>query len=515
MRIVVVAALLVACGPPADPGLRARTQPVAAQGVEWSETHFTGAGGTELYAQRWQPSGPAKAVVLLHHGFADHSTRYEAFAQQLVRAGYTVWAFDMRGHGRSAGHRVTFERIDDLLDDLDACIRLVHARDPGPLFLYGHSVGGLVTSLFTIERQPALAGLVLAAPAIALEAPPIQIGAIRIFGAIARNLPGLDTPHRGFSRRDDVVAEMNADPLIYQAKGPIQTARSVTDGIARVWAAPERLAVPLLIVHGTEDPLTAPSGSRDLVAHASSRDKTLRLYDGLVHDLLREPDGGGAQVAGDVIAWLDAHTGGPAVTFTSSSPTGPLRGDQHGRAMSVELDARGEIARDDAAKAAHGATGGLRVRLGFGHYYAGLDLRGGVIGGDGGYEADGHLLGVSLRSESGALVALTGGVGIGGVRGAGAMHAPIELSVEAPAGPLRLLGRAGLAWRIRGDEYADDAHGIADEMTALAGFRIGRDRRYWAAVTGGGGPFLAVTYRNLGGVELVGLALGIDLWGGN
>jgi hypothetical protein len=161
------------------------------------------------------------------------------------------------------------------------------------------------------------------------------------------------------------------------------------------------------------------------------------------------------------------------------------------------------------------------VRLGLGRatpaglgYLGGVDLRGGVL--DGGvYEADAHLAGLAVRARSGALVAVTDGVGVGGVRGAGATRAPLELGVELPAGPTRLLARAGLGWRIGGDEYADDAFGLADEAGALVGVRLGRDRRYWAEVTAGLGPYLAVTYRNLGGAELIGVALGLELWGGN
>src|SRR5262249_58947922 len=129
---------------------------------------------------------------------------------------------------------------------------------------------------------------------------------------------------------------------------------------------------------------------------AGTADKTLRLYDGLVHDLLREPDGGGARVAGDVVAWFDAHTGGAPVTFTSSELTAPLAGDPSGHAMTIDLDLRGELPRDRATGDV-GATAGLRLRAGIGRatalglgYAGGLDLRGGVEGGGGAFELDAH-----------------------------------------------------------------------------------------------------------------------------
>ena len=525
MRTFAVSAALalVACAAPSNPGLRpqAPARPTVSADVEWAETSFIGAGGLELYAQRWRlPAGEPRGVVAIHHGLADHSARYAGLAEELVRAGFTVWAFDMRGHGRSAGRRVTADRMDDFLDDLDGFLRLVRDEEPGrPIFLYGHSLGGLVTCLYTIERQPELAGLIVAAPGIAFPDPPVQIAVIRVLAALSRNAPALETPHRAFSRRDEVVAEMDADPFIHQGKGPIRTARAAVDGVARVWSAPERLRVPLLALHGTRDALTAPSGSRDLVARAGTDDRTLRLYDGLFHDLLREPDGDGARVIADIVAWLDAHTGGTKAAPESSVPSGRLTGDPRRRAMSIELDLRGERPRGD--ELGPGVTAGLRLRLGRGRatgaglgYFGGLDLRGGVL--DGGvYEADAHLAGLALRARSGALLSATGGVGIGGLRGATATHLPVELSLELPAGPLRLLARANAGWRLGGEAYADQALGVADEAGALLGVRLGRDRRYWGAVSAGAGPYLAASYRNLGGVELFGIALGLDLWGGD
>lgn len=522
--VLLVALALAACAGPPDPGLRVahpgRTAPSA--NVDWADTSFTGASGLALYAQRWRPAtGDVKAVVVIHHGFADHSTRYATFAERLVGQGYAVWTFDMRGHGRSAGARVVIGRIDDFLDDLDIFLGLVRESEPGkPLFVYGHSMGGLITGLYAVERQPDIAGLILAAPAIAFDAPPLQASGVRLIAALAPNAAVLATPHRDFSDLPVVVAEMDSDPLIWQPNSPARTARSALDGAARIWVAPERLLMPLLVVHGTRDAVTAPSGSRDLVARAGAADKTLRLYDGVTHDVLRAPDGAGEHVGADVAAWIDAHAGGPAVTFSSSVPSGSLRGDRHGQAMSVEFDIRGELPRDDALDGP-GITGGLRVRLGAGRatplgigYLGGLDLRGGSL--DGGvYEADAHLAGLALRGRAGALLSVTAGAGIGGVRGAGATRALVEAAAELPAGPLRLLARVGLAWRLGGAGYADDALGLADEASAVAGIRLGRDRHYWSDASAGAGPYLALTYRNLGSAELLGVALGLDLWGGN
>lgn len=228
-------------------------------------------------------------------------------------------------------------------------------------------------------------------------------------------------------------------------------------------------------------------------------------------------DPGGEQVAADIVAWIDARArapgaGGGALPGPAASiDAGPLAGDRPPRTMAIELDARGEH-RDGAA----GASGGLRLRLGTGAtlgYAGGVDLRAGAL--DGAYyELDAHLLGIAARSGA-ATLSLTAGIGIGGLRGAGATHLPLELAIEAPLGPTRLLARAGVGWRLGGAAYAGDALGIADEVTALAGLRIGRDVGYWSTVRAGAGPFVALTYRNLGGSDIWGISLGGQLWGGN
>jgi acylglycerol lipase len=491
-----------------DPGVRATVPPHAAApaGIDRADLTFAGRDGLALYAQRWRPAaGEPRGVVVIHHGLADHSDRYAGFAEQLVRAGYAVWAFDMRGHGRSAGVRAQIDRIDDLLDDLDAFLAVVRAGEPGrPIVLYGHSLGGLATALYAIERHPGVAGVVLAAPGIAFDAPPLQAAVIRFVAALGPNAAILAVPHAEFSSDPRVVDELDRDPLIAQASGPARTARAAIDGVARVWAHPEQLAVPLLVVHGKRDRITAPSGSRDLVARAGTTDRTLRLYDDLHHDVLHDP--GGDRVAGDILAWLDAHTGGaaavertPDASLTAAAT--PLAGDRPPRTLALELDVRGEHRDGDS-----GATAGLRLRFATGEslgYAGGIDLRGGYLGGAR-YELDGHLLGVAVRHGA-TTISVTAGAGIGGLRGAGATHLPVA----------RVVARGGLGWRLGGATYPGDAFGLADEATALAGVRLGRDQRYWSTVRAGAGPFVAVTYRNLGGAEVWGIALGGELWGGN
>ena len=512
---LVVLTLTASCAASTAQGLRLEAPPPAAAPADLDHQAFTfrGAGNLELYAQRWRPrAGDVRGVLVIHHGLADHSARYAGFAERLARVGYAVYALDMRGHARSAGPRVDISAIDELLDDLDRLLAEVRTREPGrPLFVLGHSLGGLVTSLYAIERQPTVAGVILSGPGIAFDLPGFGAGAVRFVARLAPGAPLLDTPFADFSSDPAVIADMRRDPLIHQQKGPARSSRAAVDGVARVWAAVERLRVPVLAVHGTADKITAPIGSRDLIARCGSPDRTLRLYDGLAHDLLHEPNGGAERVATDIQAWLDAHTGGPAVTFTSSSPR-TLRGDRKPMSLAVELAARGERSDDET-----GASADLRLRLGIGRatplnlgYFGGLDLRGGYF--DGGfYEAVVHPLGFAVRTLGGTSLSVTGGFGIGGLRGATETQLPVEASLELPVGPLHAFARGSASWYLGVD--GDD--GDLDETSATVGLRFGGDRRYWATVAAGAGPFIAVSYRNLDGAEIFGVSIGGQIWGSN
>lgn len=522
----------VACGAStSDPGLRpyaAGTARPAPPDVSWEQQSFAGRYGTPLFAQSWSPplETSVRAVVAIHHGLADHSDRYADFAIRLARAGYAVWALDMRGHGRSAGERVSLSSPDDLLADLDAFLALVRARHPeAKLFLYGHSVGGLVSALYTVERDPLLAGLILAAPAIAFDAPPLQAAGIQLTNAIFPDAAVLETPHQDFSSRPDVVAAMDRDPLIAQRNGPVRTARTILAAIERVWAKPRRLHAPLFAFHGDVDKLTAPSGSRDLVARAASTDKTFRLYPGLAHDVLHEPSS--PQVAADLHAWLDAKTGGPAVTF-AASPTTPapvLLGDRGGRAITIEAgvhteapfstlrDGRSVLLNDTPSYFAE-----LRARAAFGsdcglNYLTGLDLRAGYLEGFA-YDLTAHALGVAYRSDA-SILSLSTGVTASLLVGDSVLSVPLELAAEAPLGPVRLFSRVAFSSRFNGEDYLRQVFPGVDEVAALLGVRVFRDHRYWGSSIAGAGPFFAATYRNLGGTNLWGVAFGAQLWGGN
>jgi len=304
---LVLAALgLVGCAAPAHLPVRPLAAAAPSNGVTHATGTFQGRGGVELFEQSWRPEAPPRAVLVAMHGLKDHSSRYGDFARRLVARGFAVHAFDMRGHGHSSGRRAALDSFDDLTGDLDIFMARVRQREPGlPVFLLGHSVGGAIVTLYTLERRPALAGLITLAPALRVDRSPIEAAATPIAAAMLPNFPVVNTPDEDFSRDPAVVREMGADPLVYHSVGPARTAAALVDAIGHIWERADTLDVPLLGMHGTVDRLTDPRGTAELVRRARHRDRTLILYRGLVHDLIHEPERD--QVMSDIERWLDEH----------------------------------------------------------------------------------------------------------------------------------------------------------------------------------------------------------------
>jgi alpha-beta hydrolase superfamily lysophospholipase len=168
----------------------ARTERVGEAEHGWDT--FAGTGGVELFVQWWRPAWPAHGVVIVQHGLKDHGTRYAAFAERLVTAGYAVYAMDLRGHGRSGGRRVTVDSFDEYLDDFDAWVRRVKDNEPGrPMFLFGHSMGGVIVTLAAMDRQANVAGIITSAPALEVDVPPIVLAGGDVLSVALPNVGAL------------------------------------------------------------------------------------------------------------------------------------------------------------------------------------------------------------------------------------------------------------------------------------------------------------------------------------
>lgn len=277
--------------------------------IKATEERITGARNLGLHIRSWRPAEPV-AVVVICHGVNSHGGYYQWAAEQFVRDGIATHALDLHGRGRSEGERFYLERMSDYVEDVDALVELARSREPGlPVFLLGHSAGGVISCTYALHHQKKLAGLICESFAFQVAAPDFVLTIVKWLAGHAPRLGVLKLKNRDFSRDPSVVAAMNADPLIHNETQPAQTVAELARANDRLRREFPLINLPLMILHGGADKVTNPRGSQFFHQTAGSKDKTLELYDEHVHDLLN--DRGRDLVMSDMLAWLEARI--PAV----------------------------------------------------------------------------------------------------------------------------------------------------------------------------------------------------------
>jgi alpha-beta hydrolase superfamily lysophospholipase len=277
--------------------------------VQHIEERFAGVAGVEIYWQAWQPEpgDDTKAVLVISHGFGEHSGRYGHVADALVEAGYAVYALDHRGHGRSQGTRARIDRWSNALADLGTLLGRARDNHPGlPVFLLGHSMGGALALSYAAGHQAELAGLALSGPVATLDAaPPVVRLAAQVLSRIAPGLGVYQVDPSNISRDAEVVRAYEQDPLVHHGKLPARTGAEMTGAVMRFPDETAGLKLPLLLMHGTDDRLAPVAGTKMVAERAASTDKTVHLYEGLYHEILNEPERD--RVIGDLRSWLDGQ----------------------------------------------------------------------------------------------------------------------------------------------------------------------------------------------------------------
>ncbi len=289
-----------------------------------SEEHFMASGvaiggredtlenqGLKIFFRSWRPPTTARGAVVVVPGFNSHSGYYAWVAERLAAVGHATYAVDLRGRGRSDGERFYVDKFVDYVSDIAALVDVVKSRDAGlPVFLLGHSAGGVLACLYTLEHPSALAGLICESFAFQTPAPDFALAVLKGLSHVAPHAHVLRLKNEDFSRDPQIVAVMNNDPLIAHETQPTKTVAELVRSDEQLKEEFERITLPLLILHGTEDKAAKSSGSQLFYDRAGSTDKTLKLYDGYFHDLLN--DLGKETVMTDITAWIEARLPGGA-----------------------------------------------------------------------------------------------------------------------------------------------------------------------------------------------------------
>lgn len=276
-----------------------------------NESSFEGVDGVRIFTREWQPAGEPRGVVVISHGLNAHGGLYDWVARQFTRNGLAVYALDHRGRGRSEGERFYVEKFADWTTDLATFIDIVKTRQPGlPVFLLGHSAGGVIACGYALEFQDEIAGLICEDFAYKVPAPDLVLTVLRGISHVAPHAHVFKLKNEDFSRDPAVVAALNADPLIAGEAQPSATMAELARADEKLGKSFGQITLPLLILHGTADKVTKPSGSQEFYERAGSMDKTLKLYEGYFHDPLA--DVGKERVMADIQDWIDAQLAGTA-----------------------------------------------------------------------------------------------------------------------------------------------------------------------------------------------------------
>lgn len=271
-----------------------------------TENSFSNADGLNIFFRSWSPVSPARGIVVIVPGFNAHSGYYQWTAEQLTAEALIVHAIDLRGRGRSDGERFYVSDFADYVADVSALIALAKLRSPSlPVFLLGHSAGGVVAALYALDNQHELCGLICESFAFELPAPGFALAAIAGLSHLAPHAHVLRLKNEDFSRNAGIVQAMNADPLIAHESQPTRTLAALVHADVRLRDGFAQITLPLLILHGTHDKAAKPSGSQHFYEAAGASDKTLKHYEGGFHDLLNDDDRD--LVIADISGWIDEH----------------------------------------------------------------------------------------------------------------------------------------------------------------------------------------------------------------
>jgi len=268
------------------------------------ESSFESVGGLKIATRSWRPEGKPRAIMILVHGFNAHSGYMVWPGEQFSANGFATYALDLRGRGKSEGERFYIENFSEYLADVDGLVKIAREENPGlPVYMLGHSAGGVIATSYVFDHQPEIAGLICESFAFDVGIPDVASLILKGLSHLTPHLHVFTLKNEIFSRDPDAVARMNNDPLIANESQPATTSAELLKAADRLLKNMPNFTTPVFIIHGTEDKATRYQGSQYFYDHAGSTDKTLKLYEGFYHDLLNDVDK--EIVMKDILEWLN------------------------------------------------------------------------------------------------------------------------------------------------------------------------------------------------------------------
>jgi alpha-beta hydrolase superfamily lysophospholipase len=259
-----------------------------------------------IYTRQWLPDEPPKAIILLVHGMAEHCGRYQHMGKFLTVKGYALCGLDLPGHGNSAGPRGYVDSFEDFSTVVLQYQAMLAEKHPNvPVFLLGHSMGGLISSNLLLDHQAKFKGCILSAAAIRSPEQPaaFQMMVLKLLSIIAPKLGVIQLDADGVNSDPKRVEKYLNDPLNYIGKISSRLVVGMFNTMLKVVARAPEISLPMLLLHGADDQMTSVDGSQILVDKCTSEDKQLIIYPGLRHEVLNESIN--LEIFARVVVWLD------------------------------------------------------------------------------------------------------------------------------------------------------------------------------------------------------------------
>ncbi len=268
---------------------------------------FNGPGNRKIYYQTWFPETTPKAAVLIVHGLSEHSGRYSKLASILVSSQYAVYGIDNIGHGKSDGRRAFITDFNIYRDTIKQYYDIIRESISGPIFMLGHSMGGLIAASYLLKYQTGLSGAILSSPALK---PPKHISKATIFlgniiSSIAPKLGVMKLNSSHISTDKSIADSYREDPLVYKGRVSARLSSEMIKAMKNISINAQKIELPILIMQGGDDKIVDPEGAKNLYNLIASNDKELKIYKGLYHEILNETDN--KEIIQDLKSWISKH----------------------------------------------------------------------------------------------------------------------------------------------------------------------------------------------------------------
>jgi len=265
-----------------------------------------GPEGQDLFTRRWLPDRPLRGRILIAHGLGEHSGRYGNLISYLLPKGFALYGIDQPGHGKSPGTPGFAASIEQLLAPLTAMTdRLLREHPDVPLFVFSHSMGGLLTLRVLLDQSPPLQGAILSSPSLSTpeSASSLTIAIGQVLSKLFPKMPLSELDLEQLSKDPSVVSAYREDPLVFHGKYSARLAIELLNAIAELKNRPSlEIQTPLLVLAGGEDRIAFAEDTRAVLDRIQAPDKKFILYPTLRHELINEPERD--QVLEDISSWL-------------------------------------------------------------------------------------------------------------------------------------------------------------------------------------------------------------------